>query len=48
MIYTTYSHAKGGTYNLCTVSDGLGRMASSLRGREQAIRNYSQKYGPII
>ncbi len=48
MLYINYSHAKGGTYNLCTVSDGLGRMASSLRGREQALRNYRRKYGHIL
>jgi hypothetical protein len=48
MIYINFSHAKGGTYNLCTVSDGLGRFATSLKGQQQALRNYRRKYGPIV
>lgn len=48
MLYVNYSHAKGGTYNLCIVTDGLGRFATSLKGRAQALRNYRRKYGPIL
>lgn len=44
MLYINYSHAKGGTYNLCIVTDGLGRFASSTKGKEQALKNWRRRY----
>ena len=45
MLYIDYVHYKGGTYNLCVVSDNKGRYASSLKGKEAAIKNFKRKYG---
>ena len=44
MLYINYCHYKGGTYNLCVVSDGLGRFAQSTKGKEQAIKNFRRRY----
>ena len=45
MLFINYSHFKGGTYNICVVSDNKGRQASSLKGKEAAIKNYKRQYG---
>ena len=47
MIYINYSHYKVGIYNLCTVTDGLGRFASSLKGKETALKNFARRYGKV-
>ena len=47
MIYINYTHYKGGTYNLCTVTDGLGHFATSTKGCAQAIKNYKRRFGKI-
>ena len=45
MLFIDYVHYKGGTFNLCVVSDNKGRYASSLKGKEAAIKNFKRKYG---
>lgn len=48
MAYINYVHYKGGTYNLCIVSDNKGRYASSTKGKEAAIKNFIRKYGKEV
>lgn len=43
-MYINYVHYKGGINNLCVVSDEKGRFATSLKGKDAAIKNYKKKY----
>ena len=42
-MFITYKNYKGGINNLCVVSDAMGNYATSLKGKDQAIKNYKKK-----
>lgn len=44
MVYVKYGNYKGGTNNLCVVFDNKCRFATSVKSKEEAIKNFKRKY----